>query len=308
MTKIIYEKDLPLFEDVVCTIGNFDGFHKGHKEILHILKDEAKKSQKKSMVITFYPHPKKVLKKDSSHCNITNIETRNFLLTKEGIDYLLVIKFDENFYKKSPEEFLNYLFHKIKCKKLVVGHDWKFGFKKEGNIEFAKKYGKKIGLEVVEIPPITKEGKRISSTIIREFLKEGDVEKASKYLGRQFFIYGKVVSGDKRGREIGFPTINIQPPEDFCLRKGVYVGYVIIKNKKFPAVINYGNRPTVDGEKIFIEAHLLEPVKENIEEQYVQIYFLKFLREEKKFPNVEMLKEQINKDIKNAKEVLESVK
>ena len=197
---------------------------------------------------------------------------------------------------------------KVRCKKLVVGHDWKFGYKKKGDIEFAKKFGKKIGLEVMEIPPITKEGKRISSTIIRKFLKEGNVEKASKYLGRQFFICGKVVSGDKRGREIGFPTINIQPPEDFCLRKGVYVGYVIIKNKKFPAVINYGNRPTVDGEKVFIEAHLLEPVKEKIEEKFIQVYFLKFLREEKKFPNIEMLKEQINKDIKNAKEVLESVK
>ncbi len=308
MTKIIYEKDLPLTEDVVCTIGNFDGFHKGHKEILHILKEEAQKSKKKSMVITFYPHPKKVLQKDSSHCNITNIETRNFLLTKEGIDYLLVIKFDENFYKKNPEEFLEYLHEKVRCKKLVVGHDWKFGYQKGGDIEFAKKFGKKIGLEVMEIPPITKEGKRISSTIIRKFLKEGNVEKASKYLGRQFFICGKVVSGDKRGREIGFPTINIQPPEDFCLRKGVYVGYVIIKNKKFPAVINYGNRPTVDGEKVFIEAHLLEPVKEKIEEKFIQVYFLKFLREEKKFPNIEMLKEQINKDIKNAKEVLESVK
>ncbi len=308
MTKIIYEKDLPLSEDVVCTIGNFDGFHKGHKEILHILKEEAEKSEKKSMVITFYPHPKKVLKKDSSHCNITNIETRNFLLSKEGIDYLLVIKFDENFYKKSPEEFLKYLSEKVKCKKLVVGHDWKFGYKKEGDIKLAEKIGKEIGLQVVEIPPIKKEGKRISSTIIREFLKSGDVEKASKYLGRQFFIYGKVVSGDRRGTEIGFPTINVLPPEDFCLKKGVYAGYVIIKNKKFPAVINYGNRPTVDGKKVFIEAHLLEPLNEEINGNFVQVYFLKFLREEKKFSDIEMLKKQINKDIKNAKEVLQSVK
>ncbi len=308
MTKIIYEKDLPLSEDVVCTIGNFDGFHKGHKEILHILKEEAKKSHKKSVVITFYPHPKKVLKKDSSHCNITNIETRNFLLTKEGIDYLLVIKFDENFYKKSPEEFLKYLTEKVKCRKLVVGHDWKFGYKKEGDISFAKSFAEKHNLKIVVIPPIKKSGKRISSTIIRQFLKEGNVEKASKYLGRQFFIYGKVVEGDKRGRKIGFPTINIEPPEDFCLKKGVYAGYVIIKNKKFPAVINYGNRPTVDGEKTFIEAHLLEPVEEKIEDDYLQVIFLKFLREEKKFPDVEMLKKQIKKDINIAKEVLEIAK
>ncbi len=308
MTKIIYEKDLPLFEDVVCTIGNFDGFHKGHREILHILKEEAEKSNKKSMVITFYPHPKKVLQKDDSHCNITNIETRNFLLTKEGIDYLLVINFNENFYKKSPEEFLNYLKEKVKCKRLIVGHDWKFGYKKEGDIEFAKEFGKKIGLEVIEIPPILKEGKRISSTIIRQLLKKGDVERASKYLGRQFFIFGKIVSGSKKGREIGFPTVNIKPPEDFCLKKGVYAGYVIIKDKKFPAVINYGNRPTVDGKNVYIEAHILEPVEEKLEGEFVQIYFLKFLRGEKKFPNVKTLKEQINKDIKIAKEVLESVK
>jgi riboflavin kinase/FMN adenylyltransferase len=308
MTKIIYEKDLPLSESVVCTIGNFDGFHKGHREILHILKEEAEKSKKKSMVITFYPHPKKVLQKDSSHCNITNIETRNFLLSKEGIDYLLVIKFDENFYKKSPEQFLKFLTEKVKCKKLIVGHDWKFGYKKEGDIKLAKEIGKKIGLEVFEIPPITKNGKRISSTIIRQFLKEGDVEKASKYLGRQFFIFGKVVSGDKKGREIGFPTINIQPPEDFCLRKGVYAGYVIIKNKRYPAVINYGNRPTVDGKKVFIEVHVLEPFKDKLDEEYIQVCFLKFIRDEKKFPDIEKLQKQINEDIKTAKEVLKVAK
>ncbi|NPA53273.1 MAG: adenylyltransferase/cytidyltransferase family protein, partial [Aquificae bacterium] len=140
--KILTEKDLPLKEETVCTIGSFDGLHIGHKKILDKVKEKAKKTKRKSLVITFDPNPKKFLSPEKVPCNIIDIETKNELLKKEGIDYLFIIKFDEDFSKISAKSFLRFLVENLKCKHIVVGYDWQFGYKKEGNVYLAEKFEK----------------------------------------------------------------------------------------------------------------------------------------------------------------------
>ncbi|MFN4307324.1 bifunctional riboflavin kinase/FAD synthetase [Sulfurihydrogenibium azorense] len=306
MTKILHLKDLPITENTVCTVGNFDGLHLGHKEIIKKVKDIAKKENLKSLVITFYPHPRKILNPEKPICSIVNLETKVYLFKKENVDYLLIIEFRQNFYQKSAFEFLNFLKDTLKCKILIVGKDWKFGFKQEGNIEYAKKVGNSLGIKVIPVEDIKSNSSRISSSLIRELLSKGDLKKIEKLLGRKYFLIGKVVKGDGKGREIGFPTINLKPDDDLCLKKGVYAGYLEKDEKLYKAVINYGNRPTIDGKKTFIEIHIIEEgFNTKIEEDYLKVHFIQYLREEKKFESIEDLKNQIKLDIQKAKEVLE---
>ncbi len=302
-TKKISQEDLPISEKTACTIGNFDGFHIGHQKILNLLKEEAKKHNLKSVVITFDPHPKKFFKNEDI-CTITNIETRLAFLSKMDIDYMLIIKFNEQFYKKSPQEFFKFLKEKVNCNLIIVGEDWKFGYKKSGDIFLAKDLGKTFDIKVISVKPEIKEGRKISSTYIRKLLKEGKVDELQNYLGRKYCILGKVVKGSGKGKKIGFPTINVRLPKDMCLKRGVYAGYVIIENKFYPAAINYGTRPTLDGKSEFLEAHLLTSLKEDIRLEYIKVIFEKFIREEKKFSDINQLINQIKKDIDKIKEVL----
>ncbi|MDQ7055077.1 MAG: bifunctional riboflavin kinase/FAD synthetase [Persephonella sp.] len=278
--KVVRETDLPLKEETVCTIGNFDGFHRGHAFILNRLKDISKKERKKSLVITFEPHPKKLLNPEIAPCRITNLETKLDLLKEQEIDYVYVIHFNREFARKSPEEFIQFLCQQLKCRKLIVGHDWKFGYRGKGDIETAKVLGKESGMEIVVIPPVKENNERISSTKIRRLLKEGKVEQVEYLLGRTYCIKGTVQKGNQIGKKIGYPTINIKPSEDLCLKKGVYSGFVSVDGKIYPAVINYGTRPTVDGKHLFIEAHIIgEEI--DLQNGQVKIFFKKFLREEK---------------------------
>lgn len=309
MTKILTLKDLPIKEATVCTVGNFDGLHLGHKEIIKKIKEFGKKENLKSLVLTFYPHPRKVLNPDSFKCSIVNLETKTYLFKKEKLDYVVIVEFNKNFYHKTAIEFLKFLKESLYCKVLIVGKDWKFGYRREGNIEYAKEVGKTIGMKVITVEDITINNHRISSSLIRELLKNAQLEKASKLLGRKYFLIEKVVKGDGKGKEIGFPTINVKPDEDLCLKRGVYAGFLEKNENLYKAVINFGNRPTVDGTKTFIEVHLLE-TPENLpkENDTVKIYFIKYLREEKKFDSIENLQNQIKLDIQKALEVLESEK
>ncbi len=302
--KQIKDTELPIKEETVCTIGSFDGFHIGHKKILKKVKENAEKEKRKSLVITFDPHPKKVLKPDKAPCTITDIETKKDLLKREGIDYLYIIEFNEKFSKIPAKEFLKFLVNDLKCKHIIVGYDWQFGHKKEGNVYFAEKFEKELGFKLEIVEPILQDDIRVSSTLIRELLKKGEVEKASYFLGRDYCIKGKVIEGSKLGRKIGFPTINVKPPEDLCLKKGVYAGFVQIGNNLYPAVINYGYRPTVDGKNLVLEVHVLDQtdIKPS---NFIKIFFISYIREEKKFDSLENLQRQIAEDIKKAKEILE---
>lgn len=309
MTKILTLKDLPIKEGTVCTIGNFDGLHIGHKEIIKKVKELGKRENLKSLVMTFNPHPRKVLNPKNFKCSIVNLETKIYLFKKENLDYLLIIEFNKNFYQKTAYEFLKFLKERLNCKILIVGKDWRFGYKREGNIEYAREVGKELGIRVIPMEDITINNHRISSSLIRELLKQGELEKASKLLRRRYFLIEKVVRGDGKGRELGFPTINLKPDDDLCLKKGVYAGFLEKDGKIYKGVINFGNRPTIDGTKTFIEIHLLDTLQQfPKEDDFVKIYFIKYLREEIKFDCIESLKNQIKLDIQKALEVLENEK
>ncbi|ACO03157.1 MAG TPA: bifunctional riboflavin kinase/FAD synthetase [Persephonella sp.] len=302
--KVITDRDLPLNEKTVCTIGSFDGFHKGHVEILNLVKKRAKEKNLRSLVITFDPHPKKFLNPDKAPCLITDINTKIDLLSRKSIDFVYVIKFDQNFLKKTADQFLRFLVEKLGCRHIIVGYDWRFGYMKEGDIEYAKRKSEELGFTIEVVDPIKEDGERISSTLIRSLLREGKIKEASKYLGRDYCIKGRIVKGDGKGKDLGFPTINIIPPPDLCLKKGVYAGYVSFNCDQHPAVINFGYRPTVDGKKLFIEAHVIDK-NINPESEYVRIFFKEYIRPEKKFEDTKQLSDQIKEDIEAAKKIVE---
>ena len=297
---ILNENSLPVLEKTSCTVGTFDGIHKAHQKIIRELKKDR---VLKSLIITFEPPPK--LYFSNTRCLITDFETKIHILKALNIDYLYVIKFDENFLKIKADEFLKFLVQKLNCKKLVVGYDWRFGYRKEGNIDFLKFKQQYYKYELKVINPIVEENIRISSTKVRELLKEGKVESVKDFLGRVYFLRERVIEGNKLGRKLGFPTLNILPDKRICLKKGVYAGLVEYKKHFYKSAINYGTRPTIDGNKLLLEAHILEE-KLNINNEYINIHFLKFIREEKKFNSLTELVNQIKLDIIKAKNILNS--
>ncbi|RMD47384.1 MAG: bifunctional riboflavin kinase/FMN adenylyltransferase, partial [Aquificota bacterium] len=188
--KVVSLKDLPINEKMVCSIGNFDGFHIGHIKVLKKLKLISEKTGFKSAVLTFLPHPQEFFT-GKKLCKIVNLETKKEFLTNQGIDYLILIPFDKNFANLTKDEFINFLKNKIYCKYVIVGNSWRFGKNREGDVNFAKEYGKKIGINFIGIDEEKIEGKKIGSSLIRELLKEGNIEKVNKILGRTYCIKGK---------------------------------------------------------------------------------------------------------------------
>ncbi len=283
-----------LTEPSVVTVGNFDGVHRGHKHLLERVALRAKDKGLRSVVLSFYPHPLKILSPAQSPCELTSIQERASLLLEQGVEQIVFIRFDRRFSKLSAEEFIKeILWSRLKCRHLVVGYDWRFGYKREGEIELAKEMGKEMGFEVEEIEPFRINGHVVSSTLIRRLLHMGRIEEASLYLGRNYVIIRKVVSGDRRGSSLGFPTANLQNTENLCLKEGVYAVKV---DDSFMGVANYGTRPTFGGGKRVLEVHLLD-FEGDLREREIRVEFLKFIREEKRFSSPEELKKQIAQDI-----------
>ncbi len=287
-----------LTEHYAITVGNFDGVHRGHQHLLERLISKAKEKGLKSLVLSFYPHPLWVLNSTQAPCELTDIRERSELILKHGVDQVVFIRFDRSFSKLPAEDFIReVLWNRLRCKHLVVGYDWRFGYKREGEIELAKELGKEMGFEVEEMEPFRINGHVVSSTLIRRLLHMGRLEEASLYLGRNYSLKRKVVSGEGRGSILGFPTANLQNTENLCLREGVYVVRV---EDRFMGVANYGVRPTFGGKKRVLEVHILD-FEGNLRDKEIKVEFLKFLREEKKFSNPEELKRQIKEDISRAK-------
>ena len=301
---VITERDLPLKYSTVATVGTFDGIHRAHQTIIQKLKKDR---NFKSLIITFEPSPKIYFKLKTKACLITDLETKKYILQNLGIDYLYIIDFNDDFIKISPLEFLKFLTQKLNVKKLIVGYDWKFGYKQQGDINFLKKYSKILGYELEILEPIIEDKIRISSTKIRECLREGKVDSLKKYLNRDYFLRGKVVKGNQIGRKMGVPTINLVVDPDICLKRGVYAGLTEIKDKMFKSVINFGNRPTVDGVNEFVEIHILDEIINLKDEIFINVILKKFIREEIRFNSLDELKKQIKLDIITAKKVLDLI-
>ncbi|MAV64772.1 MAG: bifunctional riboflavin kinase/FAD synthetase [Pelagibacteraceae bacterium TMED124] len=283
----------------VLAIGGFDGVHHGHKEILRKLVNESRKAGIPSVLLTFSPVPFSVLSPDLFLGHIDTFNERIKKIKKSGIDILCMLPFNESLRTVTAQNFLNdILINNFNPKTIVVGYDHHFGYKKEGDFNFLKKNASKYSFNLILIKKVkTNTEHNLSSSAIRELLKNGDIASANLLLGSYFTIKGVVIKGQKLGSKIGFPTINIKlDPHKIIPSRGVYIVVAKIFNKKYKAICNIGFSPTFSNKKnIKIEAHVLDFNKDVYGEE-VSIEFLDFIRFEKKFQSVEMLKRQILKD------------
>jgi riboflavin kinase/FMN adenylyltransferase len=298
------------FNKAVITIGNFDGVHKGHQALLNTAIEKARAIGGTSVAVTFEPHPIRVLDKGSHPPLITIYEQKLELIEKCGIDILISIPFTPEFAAIEPQDFIETLLVKrLGMAAIVVGKDYSFGKKRQGNIAMLRQWGETLGYEVI-IPPwvTTPDGSgRISSTRIREMVRSGDVKNAPALLGRHYQIRGKVVSGrDRGGKLLGFPTANINLRDELAPESGVYAVTVECSFGRFKGVANIGYSPTFDDHLFTVEVHILD-FKHDIYQQDIRVNLIEKLRDEKKFSGIAELSEQIRRDIEKARTIFDSM-
>lgn len=297
------ETALPHFTDSVLTIGNFDGIHLGHQKLINELIFQSKKYLAPSIVCTFRPHPRTILRPHEPHHRLFDHRDQFEVLNQLKVDFLIEEKFSKDFSLMSAEEFLeNYIDKIFKPKHLVVGHDFNFGKSRLGNFEYLKSFCEKKswGLSLVEA--LIKDGQIISTSQIRKLLEHGDLKKAEEYLGRPYYLRGPVRLGYKRGRTLGVPTANLSPEIDFIPRKGVYFTWAYLNNKKIPSITNIGFNPTFEHSDSYlkVESHLFD-FNQDIYGEHLKIELIQFHRDEMKFASFEHLKKQIFSDLDIAK-------
>lgn len=282
----------------IVTIGTFDGVHIGHQKIIQELIDEAKSSNKKSVLLTFFPHPRMVLQKDASIKLINTIDERAKHLENLGLDYLIIHPFSKEFSRLTALDFVrDILVNQLNTSKLIIGYDHHFGKNREGNIEQLTEYSYLYDFTVEEILAQDIDEVSVSSTKIRKALASGELKTANKYLGYLFSITGIVVNGKQLGGKIGFPTANIDISESYKLipKTGVYIVKSVINEVTVFGMMNIGNRPTVNGEYQTIEVHFFD-FNEDLYHKELTIELLYFLRDEQKFDSVNDLIIQLKKD------------
>ena len=289
----------------IATIGNFDGLHLGHQEIIKTMKEEALKNNWSKMVIFTEPHAKEffaeVLGKESSKPpRIFPWSEKVLKLRDLGVDYAFFLKFNSQLKSMTPESFMNHILLQLGIKKLVIGDDFRFGANREGDFELLKEWGKKSDIAVDKTETFLMEGIRVSSTRIREALFQSNFKEAKKLLGRPYTYTGKVVYGQRLGSQLGVPTANIWLPKNILPLAGVYIVKATLEGREYGGVANMGTRPTVGGDHPVLEVHLLDFSK-NIYSKRLTVEFCKKVRVEQKFDSLDALKEQIFKDISTAK-------
>ncbi|MBP6556985.1 MAG: bifunctional riboflavin kinase/FAD synthetase [Flavobacterium sp.] len=297
-------------EKTIVTIGTFDGVHLGHKKILDQIIATAKIQHCESLVLTFFPHPRIVLQEGTEMKQLNTLNEKIALLNNLGIDHLVVHPFDKEFSRMTAEEFVKKVLVDIfQLKKIIIGHDHRFGRNRTADINDLKAFGETYGFEVEQISVKEINEVSISSTKIRTALAEGNVELANEYLGYPYSLTGIVTKGQQLGRTIGYPTANIHLEEDYKLipQNGVYVAQSSINGKTVFGMMNIGNRPTVNGTNQTIEIHFFD-FKEDLYEQKITVSFLKRLRDEEKFPSLEVLKTQLSSDKLLALKHIETLK
>lgn len=288
-------------DNVVVTIGTFDGVHLGHLKLIKRVLELAKEINGKSMILTFFPHPRMILYPEEHGIELLNtVDEKISLLADTGIDHLIIHPFDQSFSELSSEEFINdVISNKLKTKKLIIGYDHRFGKNREGTFEDLLKLAPELGFEVEKIEEEDVNDIAVSSTLIRKALKSGDIDTAISYLGRPYTITGMVVHGDKIGRTIGFPTANLLVEEDYKLipADGVYVVEALVGNETLTGMLSIGKRPTVlKNGGLRIEVFLLDFDKD-IYGSNVTLKILKWIRGDKKFASMEELTKQIQEDL-----------
>ncbi len=289
------------YKNSIIAIGNFDGIHVGHKKVLREAYKMAKKTKRKFGLLTFEPVPVMYFNKKLNNHRIDLLPQKIANLKKEKLDFVIIQKFNKEFSKLTYQDFIyKILYKKIGCKFLYVSKNFKFGNKREGDVSKLKKYEKNFLFKTIVTSPLKKGKKTVSSTIIRKYLKRGEVKKANYLLNRKWEIIGKVIKGYRRGRKIGFPTCNILFKKYVLPKLGVYSVNVKINNISKNGIANIGFRPTFKGKKLLLEVNIFG-IKKNLYNKNINVVFNKFIRPEKKFKNILELKNQIKKDIKFAK-------
>lgn len=299
-------QDFKSSEKTIVTLGTFDGMHIGHRAILNKLKLQKNNIGYKTLVLTFFPHPRMVLKTDHKILLLNTIEERIQLIKDFGIDYLVVQEFTQEFANLSAEEFVkNVLVDQFNIAKIVIGYDHHFGKNRSANIHDLMEFGKKYHFDVEQISAEELDHVSISSTKIRKALTEGNVSLAKDYLGYPYMISGKVVKGKQLGRTIGFPTANIQIAEDYKLVPaiGVYVVGVTVREKEYYGMLSIGTNPTVGGLEKTIEVHIFD-FNEDLYNEKITVHFLTKIREEQKFASLDLLIEALKEDEQFSKEYL----
>lgn len=295
----------------VVTIGNFDGLHFGHREIISKAINKAKDLRAQSVVMTFNPHPRKILRPELQHLQLFDHKDQERELEKMGVDLLILEPFSRDLSQLTPEKFLSdYIIKPLSPVALVVGYDFAFGANREGTLSTLEKLCEKSGLDLEVVNPVKMEGLVISSSEIRKSIKEGHVDQARKMLGRSFYIPGLVEKGDQRGRILGFPTANLSTNAEVYPKTGVYATYTRVRDEIYKSVTNVGYNPTfVDShgknKPLKIETHILNFNKDIYGEE-IEVHFEQFIRPEIKFAGIEELKAQIKHDISTALGYLES--
>lgn len=297
---VINKKDFKIEFDTIVTVGNFDGIHKGHKKLIYELNRNIAKNYKK-VVLTFNPHPLEVVKK----INIKKIllqEEKRIELKNLKVDYLINIPFDDLMMKKKAEDFFyKTIINNLNCKILIVGESFRFGRKNEGNIKLLRLLSKKNNIKLIVLPNYKINNEIVSSTSIRKKISKNDLEQAELMLGKKFYLTGTVVKGRQIGRTLGFKTANIKINRNKVLPyNGVYLTKTIIGTKSYKSISNLGYTPTIPSKFKGIETHILD-FDQNIYGKKIKIIFYEFLRGEKKFSDIEKLKENIRTNVDYAR-------
>ena len=285
----------------VIAIGNFDGIHLGHQKVINEAKKKAKKNKLPFGVMTFEPLPVMFFDKKIKNHRINSFDQKKNQLKKFNLDFLIVINFSKKFSSLTAEEFIKkIIYKKTKCQYLYVSKNFKFGFKRKGNIKTLKKFEKIYGYKNIITTPYIKNNRTISSTFIRKKIRAGKISLVNKLLNRNWSIEGKVIRGQKRGRKIGFPTCNLNLNSYVIPRLGVYSVKVKTNNFNKNGIANIGYRPTFNGRSLLLETNIFG-INKNLYNKVINIIFKKFIRPEKKFKNFKYLIKQIKLDIKQAK-------
>jgi len=289
----------------VLTIGNFDGLHVGHRAIMQTVSDRARALGGEAVVYTFEPHPRKVLTPETAPRLLTTLEQKLELLEEFGIDCVILEPFGPNFSQVTPEEFVcDYIHERIRPVEVYVGYDFHYGRDREGSMRLLTETGPRLGFSVTIVGEVTIGERDVNSTRVRELLAAGSVEEVSELLGRPFCVRGTVVEGQRRGRELGFPTANLLAENEVLPAAGVYAGEALFldegepkRGTRLPAVTNVGQRPTFeDGRGLIAEAHLID-FDGDLYGRRIDLSFTRRVRGEQKFEGPEALKAQIDRDV-----------
>jgi riboflavin kinase / FMN adenylyltransferase len=284
------------------TIGNFDGVHVGHQKILGRLLDRARAEDRMCAVLTFHPHPSRVLRPETAPPLIQTLEQRLNAIGNLDIDAVLVARFDAALAKLSPEDFVQqFLVDAMRAKSVLIGGNFRFGHRQAGDAKLLADLGRRWGFEVEIVPPVTSDGVIVSSTAIRAALREGKVDDARLMLGRPFALAGRIQTGTGQGRKLVVPTLNLTTEQELLPKNGVYATEAVVAGKIYRAATNVGVRPTFDGSRTTIESHLFD-FNETLTNGDLEVRFWSRLRDERKFSGPAELREQILRDIDQAKE------